>query len=84
MTPAEKALGFPQSALATHTKARAVSQVPLAHGDVMTIDGQYPPCTSCKGKINKQAAASGATIQYNWEENNEHKTWIAKPTACPI
>ncbi|WP_177313896.1 RHS repeat-associated core domain-containing protein, partial [Burkholderia ubonensis] len=80
MTPEEKALGFPQNTLATHTEARAVSQVPLEPGDHMIIDGQYPPCTSCKGKMNARAIQSGATIQYNWQEDGQQKTWIANPS----
>ncbi|BBA40864.1 hypothetical protein BCCH1_33060 [Burkholderia contaminans] len=80
MTPEEKALGFPQNTLATHTEARAVSQVPLAPGDHMIIDGQYPPCTSCKGKMNARALQSGATIQYNWQEDGQQKTWMANPS----
>jgi len=80
MTPDEKALGFPQNTLATHTEARAVSQVPLEPGDHMTIDGQYPPCTSCKGKMKARATQSGATIQYNWQEDGQQKTWMANPS----
>jgi RHS repeat-associated protein len=80
MTPEEKALGFPQNTLATHTEARAVSQVPLEPGDHMIIDGQYPPCTSCKGKMNARAIQSGATIQYNWQEDGQQKTWMANPS----
>ncbi|QJW82249.1 hypothetical protein [Burkholderia glumae] len=80
MTPEERALGFPQSSLATHTEARAVAQVPLKPGDHMVIDGQYPPCPSCKGKMNARALESGATIQYNWVENGLPKTWIANPS----
>ena len=47
MTADEAALGFPQSTLATHSEYRAANQVPLQSGDVMTIQGQYPPCPSC-------------------------------------
>ncbi|MBC3494308.1 hypothetical protein, partial [Pseudomonas taiwanensis] len=77
MTEEERALGFPRSSLATHTEARAVKQIPLQQGDVMVIDGQYPPCPSCKGKMNKASATSGAIIKYTWSENGETKTWIA-------
>jgi hypothetical protein len=54
MTEAEKALGFPQSTLATHTEARAVKEIPLKPGETMRIEGQYPPCPSCRGKMNKK------------------------------
>ena len=79
MTPEEKALGFPKNSLATHTEARAATQVPLEPGDHMIIDGQYPPCPSCKGKMNARAGQTGATIQYNWTENGQQKTWVANP-----
>ncbi|MBN3723569.1 type IV secretion protein Rhs [Burkholderia sp. Ac-20379] len=77
MTPEEKALGFPRASLATHTEARAVRQIPLEPGQVMTIDGQYPPCKSCQGKMRMAAEQSGATIHYTWEENGspQKKTW---------
>ncbi len=75
----EKALGFPKNSLATHTEARAATQVPLEPGDHMIIDGQYPPCPSCKGKMNARAGQTGATIQYNWTENGQQKTWVANP-----
>jgi RHS repeat-associated protein len=77
MTPEEDALGFPQNTLATHTEARATSQVPLDQGDSMLIEGQYAPCNSCKGKMNARAAETGANIDYTWPENGETKTWSA-------
>ena len=73
MTAEEAALGFPQSSLATHTEARAVRQVPLQPGDSMVIKGQYPPCPSCKGAMNRAARNSGANITYTWDD----KIWVA-------
>jgi hypothetical protein len=80
MTAAEKALGFPRSTLATHTEARAVSQIPMKPGEVMGIEGQYPPCKSCQGKMRAAAQESGATIKYTWEEGGlrKQKTWKGK------
>ena len=69
MTPEEAALGFPRSSLATHTEARAVRQVSLQAGDSMLIKGQYPPCPSCKGAMNKAARSSNADIKYTWNDN---------------
>jgi RHS repeat-associated protein len=77
MTPEEAALGFPQSTLATHTEARAVSQVPLNPGDSMLIEGQYAPCPTCKGRMNTRAAETGASIKYTWPQNGEVKSWSA-------
>jgi RHS repeat-associated protein len=77
MTLEEKALGFPRSSLATHTEARAVRQLPLESGHVMTIEGQYPPCKSCQGKMRAAAEKTGATIHYTWEEDGvtKKKSW---------
>jgi hypothetical protein len=74
MTPEEAALGFPRSSLATHTEARAVRQVPLQAGDQMLIKGQYPPCPSCKGAMNRTAREAGADITYTWDD----KMWVAR------
>ena len=62
MTPAEKALGFPRSTLATHTEARAVSQVPLKSG---------------QEKMQSAATNSDSTIKYTWSEDGvpKSKTW---------
>jgi hypothetical protein len=67
MTPEEAALGFPRSSLATHTESRAVRSVPLERGDTMVIQGQYRPCPTCKGAMNRVARETGATIVYTWE-----------------
>ncbi len=77
MTPDEAALGFPRNTLATHTEARAVGSVPLARGDTMTITGQRPPCFSCRGKMNRRAAETGAKIIYRWRENGVTRKWQA-------
>jgi RHS repeat-associated protein len=69
MTPSEAALGFPRSSLSTHTEARAARGNNLQKGDTMTIQGQYRPCPSCKGYMNRAARDSGATIRYEWDGN---------------
>lgn len=66
MTPQEAALGYPRNSLATHTEARAVRRPDLQPGDVMTIDGQYDPCTSCRTAMNTAARWLGITIHYMW------------------
>jgi hypothetical protein len=73
MTPDEAALGFPLSALATHTEARAVRRFPLEPGDVMVIRGKYPPCPPCKGKMNQAAISQNASIRYEWPDG----VWVA-------
>ena len=74
MTPEEKQLGFPKNSLATHTEARATRNVPLTQGQTMTIDGEYPPCNSCKGKMRAKAESTGGKVTYNWEEDGEKKS----------
>lgn len=66
MTAAEKALGFPRSTLATHTENRATRQIPLEAGDHMLIRGQYSPCNSCKGAMNRAVREKGVSITYSW------------------
>jgi hypothetical protein len=74
MTLEEKALGFPKSTLATHTEARAVKKIKLEPGQRMEIIGQYPPCNSCKGKMN----ATGSDIEYKWKgEDGKMNIWKA-------
>ncbi|MCE8958263.1 RHS repeat protein, partial [Phocaeicola vulgatus] len=79
MTPAERSLGFPKSTLATHTEARAVAQISLSAGQRMEIVGKYPPCNSCKGKMNQAVEATGASITYYWtdEQSGKRKEWKA-------
>lgn len=74
MTPEEAALGFPQSSLATHTERRILADTPLEAGDKLTIHGEYPPCPTCKGAMNKAGRESGADIEYRWGDSS----WSAK------
>lgn len=73
MTPDEKSLGFPKYTLATHTEARAMRNIPLSEGQRMEIFGMYPPCNSCKGKMNAKAAETGADITYVWKDKDTGK-----------
>lgn len=78
MTPAEAALGFPRSSLATHTENRAARGTALQPGDVLVLHGQYPPCSSCKGAMNRATAATpGARVVYVWrdEATGEMRRW---------
>lgn len=74
MTPQEKALGFPRSALATHTENRAMRNPALRPGDKVVLKGQYRPCPSCKGAMNR-AAADGVHVEYHWPDSTS--PWIA-------
>lgn len=73
MTPEEKALGFPKSVQATHTENRAMRQLDMQSGDKVTLDGQYSPCSTCKGAMNGAVRDKGVSVQYNWPEG----TWNA-------
>ncbi|UNB64586.1 hypothetical protein MME54_07350 [Pseudomonas syringae pv. helianthi] len=82
MTPDEAALGFPKSTLATHTEARITRELhPLAvPGDKLVIEGEYPPCNSCKGKMNSFKGATGADVEYKWtsSDGKSVEAWNAK------
>lgn len=77
MTPEEKELGFPKSSLATHTEARITKKVKVKKDEKLTITGQYPPCPSCKGKMNKAAQENGGAVEYQWRENGATQIWKA-------
>jgi hypothetical protein len=45
-------------------------------GDTLLIEGQYPPCNSCKGKMNVFANETGAKTVYVWEgADGEINVW---------
>jgi RHS repeat-associated protein len=75
MTEQEKALGFPLGSLASHTEARAASNILLKEGEAMLITGQKRPCPSCRGKMNRAAEDSGGTITYQWRSDGTTKKW---------
>ncbi|UXH76193.1 hypothetical protein [Roseateles amylovorans] len=80
MTPEEAAVGggFRGPTNATHTEARATTQMEIPQGGSMTITGQKVPCTHCRGYMNRAAYANDATIKYQWREDGKTKTWTTK------
>ena len=62
---------------AMHTEARASTRLPLQKGEIFVILGNAPPCSSCRGFMNRAAAQSGARIIYEWWENGKLRIWIA-------
>ncbi|RMS63399.1 hypothetical protein ALP62_101787 [Pseudomonas syringae pv. aceris] len=82
MTPDEAALGFSKSTLATHAEARITRE--LHHlavpGDKLVVEGEYPPCNSCKGKMNSFKGATGADVEYRWasSDGKSVEAWNAK------
>jgi hypothetical protein len=80
----EAFLGFPQNRLATHTEARITRNVQAGPGDALVIEGQYPPCNSCKGKMNAFSHETGAKTVNIWNEEGEVNVWQSrtKPGGC--
>ncbi|MEO1061300.1 MAG: hypothetical protein AAFZ07_07760 [Actinomycetota bacterium] len=65
MTKEQYELGWPESALATHTERKALRKYEeyLRPGAVWTMTGHYLACKRCKHHL-RRAADSGATIVY--------------------
>ncbi len=60
-----KQVGMNRANQESHTEAKAV-QLPLRKGQTMTILGQYDPCASCRGYMQRKANESGGTVVYQW------------------
>lgn len=75
MTDEQKAMGWPQGPLASHTEAKACKDLKdcLEPGDHLEFEGTRPPCNSCKGKMNKLSKECKVSICYKWED----KEWWA-------
>ena len=67
MTEAEKALPFPECSLRTHTERRSLERDNYLPEDRIAMDGEYAPCSHCKGAMNR-AVDSGKVsgIIYRW------------------
>lgn len=65
-----KQIGMNRANQESHTEAKAV-QLPLRKGQTMTILGQYDPCSSCRGYMQRKATASGGTVVYVWMGGQE-------------
>jgi RHS repeat-associated protein len=75
-----KSSGLPTKSLATHTEARITRELDqiASPGDKLVIDGQYPPCTSCRGKMNTFKLNTGADVVYNWpSDTGQINEWQA-------
>jgi RHS repeat-associated protein len=78
MTAAERAKGYPQGPLDSHTEARAtVMPVTKQAGAFIVLEGVYPPCSPCKGKMREHAEQHKVTWVYRWSG----KVWVATPEA---
>lgn len=74
MTEEEKKLGFPLCTLVTHTERKALKEGNYLPSDSIDMEGEYAPCSHCKGAMNR-AVDSGkvSKILYYWE----NKVWEA-------
>ncbi|WP_375576372.1 DUF6531 domain-containing protein [Paracidovorax oryzae] len=74
MTEEEKKLGFPLCTLVTHTERKALREGNYLPSDSIDMEGEYAPCSHCKGAMNR-AVNSGkvSKILYYWED----KVWEA-------
>jgi RHS repeat-associated protein len=77
MTAAERALGFPNAQLATHTERRAMLLPVPKGGHFLVIEGQYSPCSRCKFAMRSAAESRNVVVAYRWDG----KVWMATPQA---
>ncbi len=74
MTALQKALGFPKGMVAIHTEAQVATGTAFREGDTLYLEGELPPCTSCKGYMNRAAEYWGIDVIYTW---GPKKIWTA-------
>ncbi|MGV5039029.1 ricin-type beta-trefoil lectin domain protein, partial [Streptomyces sp. NRAIS4] len=51
---------------------------PLSPGDVVTMRGQLPPCSRCKGAMNRMVRELGVSVTYTWDGAKGAGTWKAR------
>ncbi|WP_240958500.1 polymorphic toxin-type HINT domain-containing protein [Streptomyces chilikensis] len=51
---------------------------PLSPGDAVTMQGQLPPCSRCKGAMNRMVRELGVTVTYTWDGAKGAGTWKAR------
>jgi uncharacterized protein YukE len=66
---------FPNGMMRSHSERKAMAELgeKLEEGDTVILEGELPPCTQCKGAMNRAAEESGAVIIYEWPGGR----WIA-------
>lgn len=72
MTEEQKKMSFPQGTLASHTEAKACAELActVQPGDKIDFEGTRPPCSSCKGKMNKLKREKDVDLTYRWGDNS--------------
>ncbi|MEV4739879.1 polymorphic toxin-type HINT domain-containing protein [Streptomyces sp. NPDC049555] len=51
---------------------------PLSPGDAVTMRGQLPPCSRCKGAMNRMVRELGVSVTYTWNGVKGAGTWKAR------
>ncbi|WP_432171827.1 polymorphic toxin-type HINT domain-containing protein [Streptomyces sp. 1222.5] len=51
---------------------------PLSPGDAVTMRGQLPPCSRCKGAMNRMVRELGVSVMYTWDGAKGAGTWKAR------
>ncbi|MER5553204.1 hypothetical protein ABT001_16270 [Streptomyces sp. NPDC002793] len=51
---------------------------PLSPGDAVTMQGQLPPCSRCKGAMNRMVRELGVSVTYAWDGVKGAGTWKAR------
>ncbi|MFE6157441.1 RHS repeat-associated core domain-containing protein [Streptomyces sp. NPDC056486] len=52
-------------------------QIPLQPGEHAVIDAVLPPCSRCRGAMNRMHRELGANVTYNWDGPEGAGTWQA-------
>ncbi|MFE2943239.1 polymorphic toxin-type HINT domain-containing protein [Streptomyces sp. NPDC059255] len=50
----------------------------LSPGDAVTMRGQLPPCSRCKGAMNRMVRELGVSVTYKWDGAKGAGTWNAR------
>jgi hypothetical protein len=81
MTDEQKAMGWPKGPSLSHSEQKAMRELGerLEDGDTVVIQGEKPPCSNCKGAMNRAADDSGAVIIYEWPGGS----WVAGKAGRP-
>ncbi|MFG2140387.1 DUF6531 domain-containing protein [Streptomyces sp. NPDC048650] len=50
---------------------------PVTRGEAVFIQGTLPPCSRCKGAMNRMVNELGVNVRYAWPEGQTTRTWDA-------
>ncbi|MGV9391137.1 hypothetical protein ACWDQL_18640 [Streptomyces olivaceus] len=50
---------------------------PLNAGDAVRVQGQLPPCSRCKGAMNRMVNELGVSVTYEWSGAKGAGSWTA-------